>query len=52
MTSVDDKMNKWNKLDKSMVKDNNFVSNGETKKDSVIETPLPMAVLFHQALYF
>lgn len=49
MTSVDDKMNKWNKLNTSMVKDNNFVSKGETKKDSVIETLLPMAVLYHQA---
>ena len=46
MTSVDDKMNKWNKVNKTLVKDKHFISKGETKKDSVIETLLPMAVLY------
>ena len=49
MTSVEVKMNKWNKINTSLVKDNNFISKDESKKDSVIETLLPMAVLYHQA---
>ena len=46
MTSVEVKMNKWNKINTSLVKDNNFISKDESKKDSVIESLLPMAALY------
>jgi len=45
MTSVDDKMNKWNKVNTSLIKNDNFVASREHKEDSDISTLIPIAVL-------